>query len=58
MPSYLPALQEPDYLALQPQSEYRSVITDVALDPPGLVHRLGLPAVDRVRRRVLPGHQR
>ncbi|TXK34482.1 extracellular solute-binding protein [Nonomuraea sp. C10] len=33
VPSYLPALQEPDYLALQPQSEYRSVITDVALDP-------------------------
>lgn len=33
VPSYLPALEEPEYLALQPQSEYRSVITDVALDP-------------------------
>lgn len=33
VPSYLPALQEPEYLALHPQSEYRSVITDVALDP-------------------------
>lgn len=33
VPAYLPALEEPDYLALQPQSEYRSVITDVALDP-------------------------
>lgn len=34
VPSYLPALQEPKYLALQPQSEYRDVITEVALDPP------------------------
>jgi multiple sugar transport system substrate-binding protein len=33
VPAYLPALEEPDYLALQPQSEYRSVITEVALDP-------------------------
>ncbi|MET8863012.1 extracellular solute-binding protein [Nonomuraea sp. NPDC004580] len=33
VPAYLPALEEPDYLALDPQSEYRSVITEVALDP-------------------------
>ncbi|GGK16578.1 sugar transporter [Streptomyces camponoticapitis] len=33
VPAYLPALEEPDYLALQPQSAYRSVIDDVALDP-------------------------
>lgn len=33
VPAYLPALEEPAYLALQPQSEYRSVITEVALDP-------------------------
>ncbi|SDM22221.1 extracellular solute-binding protein [Nonomuraea jiangxiensis] len=33
VPAYLPALELPEYLALQPQSEYRSVITDVALDP-------------------------
>jgi multiple sugar transport system substrate-binding protein len=34
VPAYLPALETPEYLALQPQSEYRSVITEVALDPP------------------------
>ncbi|NUT11682.1 MAG: extracellular solute-binding protein [Nonomuraea sp.] len=33
VPAYLPALEEPEYLALEPQSEYRSVITEVALDP-------------------------
>ncbi|NUP02980.1 MAG: extracellular solute-binding protein [Nonomuraea sp.] len=33
VPAYLPALEEPAYLALEPQSEYRSVITEVALDP-------------------------
>ena len=33
VPAYLPALEEPEYLALKPQSEYRSVITEVALDP-------------------------
>ncbi|GAA3816288.1 extracellular solute-binding protein [Sphaerisporangium flaviroseum] len=33
VPAYLPTLQEPEYLALHPQSEYRSVITEVALDP-------------------------
>ncbi|GAA3236988.1 extracellular solute-binding protein [Nonomuraea helvata] len=33
VPAYLPALKEPDYLKLEPQSEYRSVITEVALDP-------------------------
>ncbi|MGN9842703.1 extracellular solute-binding protein [Nonomuraea sp. H19] len=33
VPAYLPALEQPEYLALEPQSEYRSVITDVALDP-------------------------
>ncbi|WP_328816979.1 extracellular solute-binding protein [Nonomuraea cypriaca] len=33
VPAYLPTLEQPDYLALQPQSEYRSVITEVALDP-------------------------
>ncbi len=33
VPAYLPALEEPEYLALTPQSEYRSVITEVALDP-------------------------
>nr|WP_307815362.1 extracellular solute-binding protein [Streptomyces sp. 7-21] len=34
VPAYLPTLENPDYLALVPQSEYRSVINDVALDPP------------------------
>jgi multiple sugar transport system substrate-binding protein len=34
VPAYLPTLQEPAYLAQHPQSEYRSVIDDVALDPP------------------------
>ncbi len=34
VPAYLPTLEEPDYLALEPQSEYRSVIDDVVLDPP------------------------
>ncbi|MCK2216871.1 extracellular solute-binding protein [Actinomadura sp. ATCC 31491] len=33
VPAYLPTLQQPAYLALNPQSEYRSVITEVALDP-------------------------
>jgi multiple sugar transport system substrate-binding protein len=33
VPAYLPALEKPEYLALNPQSEYRSVITEVALDP-------------------------
>ncbi|MFI6792673.1 extracellular solute-binding protein [Nonomuraea sp. NPDC050383] len=33
VPAYLPTLEEPEYLALHPQSEYRSVITEVALDP-------------------------
>lgn len=34
VPAYLPVLDDPEYLALEPQSEYRSVIEDVALDPP------------------------
>ncbi|WP_199826358.1 extracellular solute-binding protein [Streptomyces sp. SBT349] len=34
VPAYLPTLEEPDYLAMRPQSSYRSVIDDVALDPP------------------------
>ncbi len=34
VPAYLPALSDPAYLAMQPQSEYRSVIDEVALDPP------------------------
>ncbi|GAA2388483.1 extracellular solute-binding protein [Streptomyces glaucosporus] len=34
VPAYLPVLEEPAYLDLEPQSEYRSVIDDVALDPP------------------------
>ncbi|SDQ35202.1 extracellular solute-binding protein [Thermostaphylospora chromogena] len=33
VPAYLPALEQPEYLSLHPQSEYRSVITEVALDP-------------------------
>ncbi|MEV0231714.1 extracellular solute-binding protein [Nonomuraea sp. NPDC050786] len=33
VPAYLPALEKPEYLKLEPQSEYRSVITEVALDP-------------------------
>ncbi|MEU4722923.1 extracellular solute-binding protein [Nonomuraea dietziae] len=33
VPAYLPTLERPEYLSLQPQSEYRSVITEVALDP-------------------------
>jgi multiple sugar transport system substrate-binding protein len=34
VPAYLPTLSAPDYLAMRPQSEYRSVIDEVALDPP------------------------
>ncbi|MFI5629984.1 extracellular solute-binding protein [Streptomyces sp. NPDC051664] len=34
VPAYLPTLSDPDYLALQPQSAYRDVIDDVALDQP------------------------
>jgi multiple sugar transport system substrate-binding protein len=34
VPAYLPTLEEPAYLEQSPQSEYRSVIDDVALDPP------------------------
>jgi multiple sugar transport system substrate-binding protein len=33
VPAYLPTLKEPGYLGLKPQSEYRSVIDEVALDP-------------------------
>lgn len=34
VPAYLPALDDPAYLELRPQSAYRSVIDDVVLDPP------------------------
>ncbi|KNE81814.1 MULTISPECIES: extracellular solute-binding protein [Streptomyces] len=34
VPAYLPTLEKPEYLELTPQSEYRSVLNDVALDPP------------------------
>jgi multiple sugar transport system substrate-binding protein len=34
VPAYLPTLEDPAYLELEPQSEYRSVIDDVALDQP------------------------
>ncbi|WP_228983938.1 extracellular solute-binding protein [Streptomyces sp. DH12] len=34
VPAYLPVLRDPAYLALRPQSEYRGVIDDVALDEP------------------------
>ncbi|HZG04912.1 MAG TPA: extracellular solute-binding protein [Streptomyces sp.] len=34
VPAYLPVLKEPAYLELEPQSQYRSVIDDVVLDPP------------------------
>ncbi|MER7791125.1 extracellular solute-binding protein [Streptomyces sp. NPDC097640] len=34
VPAYLPTLENPAYLKLQPQSEYRSVVNDVALDEP------------------------
>ncbi|KAF4410823.1 MULTISPECIES: extracellular solute-binding protein [Streptomyces] len=34
VPAYLPTLEKPAYLELKPQSEYRSVVDDVALDPP------------------------
>ncbi|MDG9703372.1 extracellular solute-binding protein [Streptomyces sp. DH37] len=34
VPAYLPTLEKPGYLDLEPQSEYRSVIDDVVLDPP------------------------
>ncbi|NJP99519.1 extracellular solute-binding protein [Streptomyces zingiberis] len=34
VPAYRPVLSEPAYLELHPQSEYRSVVDDVALDPP------------------------
>lgn len=33
VPAYLPTLDDPAYLELQPQSAYRSVIDDVVLDP-------------------------
>ncbi|HCA88579.1 MAG TPA: ABC transporter substrate-binding protein [Streptomyces sp.] len=34
VPAYLPTLEKPEYLELEPQSAYRSVVDDVALDPP------------------------
>ncbi|MGN9795632.1 extracellular solute-binding protein [Streptomyces sp. OZ13] len=34
VPAYLPVLKDPAYLELKPQSEYRGVIDDVALDEP------------------------
>ncbi|WP_425473160.1 extracellular solute-binding protein [Streptomyces montanus] len=34
VPAYLPTLEKPAYLKLEPQSEYRSVIDDVVLDQP------------------------
>ncbi|MBC9712477.1 extracellular solute-binding protein [Streptomyces sp. TRM66268-LWL] len=34
VPAYTPTLSEKAYLDLEPQSEYRDVIDDVALDPP------------------------
>ena len=34
VPAYLPVLDDPAYLALKPQSEYRTVIDDVVLDEP------------------------
>lgn len=34
VPAYLPTLARADYLALEPQSAYRSVIDDVVLDQP------------------------
>lgn len=34
VPAYLPTLEKPDYLKLTPQSAYRSVVDDVALDEP------------------------
>ncbi|WP_405808721.1 extracellular solute-binding protein [Streptomyces sp. NBC_01520] len=34
VPAYLPVLEDPAYLRLKPQSEYRDVIDDVALDEP------------------------
>ncbi|MET9378068.1 extracellular solute-binding protein [Streptomyces sp. NPDC002992] len=34
VPAYLPVLDDPAYLALEPQSAYRSVINDVVLDEP------------------------
>ncbi|MYU34141.1 extracellular solute-binding protein [Streptomyces sp. SID8358] len=34
VPAYRPVLDDPAYLALKPQSEYRDVIDDVALDDP------------------------
>ncbi|WP_377271555.1 extracellular solute-binding protein [Peterkaempfera sp. SMS 1(5)a] len=34
VPAYKPVLSEPEYLALHPQSDYRSVAEDVVLDPP------------------------
>lgn len=34
VPAYLPTLEKPEYLDMHPQSEYRSVIDDVVLDPP------------------------
>ncbi|GAA2512062.1 extracellular solute-binding protein [Streptomyces gobitricini] len=34
VPAYLPTLAKPEYLKLTPQSAYRSVVDDVALDEP------------------------
>lgn len=34
VPAYLPVLDDPDYLALHPQSAYRDVVDDVVLDDP------------------------
>ncbi|MET9801012.1 extracellular solute-binding protein [Streptomyces sp. NPDC006368] len=34
VPAYLPVLDDPEYLALDPQSAYRDVVDDVVLDDP------------------------
>ncbi|CAL9537381.1 hypothetical protein SUDANB171_04149 [Streptomyces sp. enrichment culture] len=34
VPAYLPVLQDPGYLAMRPQSEYRAAMDQAAFDPP------------------------
>ncbi|MFG2733760.1 extracellular solute-binding protein [Streptomyces harbinensis] len=34
VPAYLPVLEDPGYLALQPQAEYRAAMDQAAFDPP------------------------
>jgi len=53
IPAYQPVAQSPEYLALQPQSFYRSVAADVELDPPAWFSGSGSVLETEDRRGVL-----